>query len=209
MKLLSALVLTLLFNLSYAEDCAHCGNKMTGANEGTLVLKYMSGSELIENLACTPGADLSESFCTLLTVFDNIDDYHTFIKRCFPNTSLDEIYGRAFFACSDVGYHQDEISLLSHLAIQFPGFSVGIMPVVRGYRDQGRLERFSELLNQKDSQGRTFLDVYKEALDRGEYIGTQLPAATASIIKKACMLGGVYNKYPQPADCKRKDKLFK
>lgn len=100
------------------------------------------------------------------------------------------------------------MSLLNHLVVRFPTFSTGINKVVRIYRDQGRLEDFSVLLNRVDSNGRTFLDSHYEAVERDEYFGRAIEGLDQRPLRKACMLGGKFNKYPRPSWCQRKDKLF-
>lgn len=190
------------------DDCVDCGNNLTGTNNKTLVLINYTAEELIDKLACGKES-FDTGFCHLITVFEKMDNFYKYVKKCHSDISLDELYGRAAFACQDGGYNRHKMGLLNHLAIRFGTFSTDINDVIRVYRDQGRLEDFSKLINQKDSQGRTFLDIHYEAVQRGEYFGTTIKGLGERPLKKMCMLGGRFEKYPHPEWCKRKDKLFK
>lgn len=208
MKAILVFLFVLFPFLTFAngDDCVDCGNKLSGS-EGALILANFTSEELIQKLQCDPQEKFEKTFCTLLSVFEKMDDYYLYVKRCHPDVSLNELYGRAFFSCSD-RFNRQEMGLLNHLAIRFPDFSTGFNDVIRVYRKQGRLEELSALLNKKDSQGRTFLDIHHEAVQRGEYFGTQIDGLGERPLQKACMLGGRFEKYPHPDWCKRKDKLF-
>lgn len=157
---------------------------------------------LSDQLLCSPEG-FFEDFCSLISVLDTLEDFERLGKKCAGEQSLSEILEVQNFSCSDKVYHDQEMSVLSHLSIQIPTFGKDFRKLFLPYMANGTPERFAALLNRKDTRGRTFLDIYKEMKEAGG-----LPVSDRTVEKtayRACAYGATYNAYPHPEDCKSGD----